>query len=49
VHTTGPHPDMSVSAMMSGLKIKMAREREREREREEGGRRQSAKKRCKGC
>lgn len=27
VHTTGPHPDVSVSAVMFGLKIKMARER----------------------
>lgn len=38
MHTTGPHPDMSVSAIMSAWQIKMASERE------EGGERVREKK-----
>lgn len=41
MHTTGPHPDMSVSAIMSAWQIKMASER--------GGRwRAGEEKRCEG-
>lgn len=51
VHTTGPHPDTSVSAVMSGWKIKMARGEWEEEEGREGRgdeERERGGKRCKG-
>lgn len=49
MHTTGPRPDMSVSAMMSAWQIKMASERRGERrEEKEGGSERGGEERWEG-